>query len=193
MSSPAHKRQLLFQTASNQFGLFTAKQAEAAGYSRKRFNYQLNVGEWQQEGRGLFKLTNYLHEPEADYMQWLLWSRSRNEEIQGCLSHETAMFIYELGDVMPSKIHITVPRDFRRSAIPKAIKIHYANLPSNVIYQERGLKVTSPIRTFLDLLAEGKSDPDIIKTGIRNALDIGLITKKQISEYETLSGLNFPS
>lgn len=95
---------------------------------------------------------------------------------------------------MPSKIHITVPRDFRRSAFPQAIKIHHTNLPSDVIYQERGLTVTSPIRTFLDLLAEGKSDPaTIIESGIKSALDIGLITKKQIAENETLSGLYFPN
>lgn len=54
---------------------------------------------------------------------------SRNQEKythepQGVYSHQTALTLHELTDVMPSRLHMTVPKTFRRGAtIPKGLVI----------------------------------------------------------------------
>jgi hypothetical protein len=61
---------------------------------------------------------------------WQLWSRNRNDDIQGVFSHETALALYELSDVMPGKLHMTVPHGFDRSAaIPPVLVLHRNNVP----------------------------------------------------------------
>ena len=62
-------------------------------------------------------------------MLWYLWSRNRREVPEGIYSHETALSLHELSDVMPSKLHMTVPKDFRRnSMIPEVLILHRANV-----------------------------------------------------------------
>jgi predicted transcriptional regulator of viral defense system len=42
-------------------------------------------------------------------------------------SHQTALSLFDLSDLMPSRLHMTVPPGFRRSApIPGAIILHTA-------------------------------------------------------------------
>jgi hypothetical protein len=54
-------------------------------------------------------------------MLWYLWSQNRQEVPEGTYSHDTALSLHELSDIMPSKLHMTVPREFRRnSRIPRS-------------------------------------------------------------------------
>ena len=53
-------------------------------------------------------------------MLWYLWSQNRQENPEGAYSHDTALSLHELSDIMPSKLHMTVPKRFRRnSRIPE--------------------------------------------------------------------------
>jgi len=46
---------------------------------------------------------------------------------EGAYSHDTALSLHELSDIMPSKLHMTVPREFRRnSRIPEILVLHRA-------------------------------------------------------------------
>jgi predicted transcriptional regulator of viral defense system len=49
-------------------------------------------------------------------MLWWLWSKNREGVSQGVYRHETALSLHDLTDLMPSKLHMTVPKSFRRSA-----------------------------------------------------------------------------
>jgi len=108
-----HISNKLFHIADMQMGYFTTRQAVAAGIPDNNHAYHIKVGHWKRESRGIYRLTNY---PVSDYeelMVWYLWSRNRNDVSQGVFSHETALDLYELSDVNPSKIHLTVPKGFR--------------------------------------------------------------------------------
>jgi len=189
-TTSAEKRIRLFNTAAGQFGFFTAKQAENAGYERNHFHSHAASGEWVQEQRGLYRLTNFPQAPEQEYIKWLLWSRNKADVVQGCLSHETALSIYELGDNMPNQIHITVPLDFRRAKeTPALVRLHRENLLSGSIQVEKGLAVTSPAKTFEDLLKEGLTELPSLKEALAKALDRGLITRRQLSASQLLTNL----
>jgi predicted transcriptional regulator of viral defense system len=116
MWSEAASADRLFEIAEAQHGLFTTKQAKEAGYSEKAQHYHASAGNWIRDYRGIYRLARYPRSEWADLMLWQLWSRNREDVPQGVYSHETALSLYELSDVMPARLHMTVPHGFDRSA-----------------------------------------------------------------------------
>ena len=121
-----------------------------------------------------------------DTDQWALWSRNRREETEGVYSHETALGLWELSDVNPSKLHLTVPSHFRRnSKPPRIVVLHYADVPDRAIQTAQGFKFTKPLRTILDVIEADSASKDIVRQAIRQAFERGLIDRKQISSAKT--------
>ena len=97
------------------------------------------------------------------------------------ISHQTALALYDLSDINPAKLHMTLPKRFRRnSAIPKALVLHKADLAPADSEDIFGVRATTPLRTVSDLIAEGKTDRTILKQAITEALARGLVTRRQI-------------
>ena len=46
----------LYNTATSQYGFFTTKQAESAGFSRKTHLYHVRAGNWIREHRAVYRL-----------------------------------------------------------------------------------------------------------------------------------------
>jgi predicted transcriptional regulator of viral defense system len=171
----------LYETAQSQQGFFTTKQAIQAGFAEKTHSYHVNVGNWIREHRGIYRLADFPTAERPDLMLWYLWSRNRKEVPEGTYSHDTALSLHELSDIMPSKLHMTVPKHFRRnSRIPEVLVLHRADLSENDIEQMQGVRVTRPLRTVLDLLQTGHVDRNLIRQAIDEAMRRGLITGKQI-------------
>jgi predicted transcriptional regulator of viral defense system len=167
----------LFQVAQLQHGLFTAKQAKTAGYSEQAQHHHAKTGNWVREHRGIYRLSRYPQSEWANLMLWQLWSRNRNDDVQGVFSHETALALYELSDVMPAKLHMTVPHGFDRSAtIPPVLVLHRNNVPSGDIGTKEGIRLTRPLRTIVDVISEGTLSPDLIDQAVTQAVTRGLFT-----------------
>jgi hypothetical protein len=84
---------------------------------------------------------------------------------------------------MPAKVHMTVPRTFRRMAPPpRALVLHRGDLTPPDIEMIEGVPVTTPLRTILDLLGEGRISEDVLVEALREALDRGTITHQAIRE-----------
>ena len=99
----------------------------------------------------------------------------------GVYSHHTALSLYDLSDLNPSKLHMTVPTDFRRnSEIPGILVLHYADLPASDVQTAQGYKLTRPLRAVLDLIEAGTVERNFIRQALRQAVDRGLITRQQI-------------
>lgn len=180
-------RDLLFEIADRQQGYFTSKQAEESGYYRSHFQRYIKSGEWLKEMRGIYRLAHYPVTERPELVIWSLWSQNRRGETQGTWSHETALDIYELSDVMPSKMHLTVPKAFRKGiAIPKVLILHYADLKENEIRYQQGYEVTTPIRTLLDILFDRKLSTDLISQAISDALKSGLISRNELNSHTEL-------
>ena len=183
----------LFQIADSQQGYFTSAQAIECGYSRTNFHRYIASGEWVKELRGIYRLAHYPITSHPDLVIWGLWTRNMNGKIQGVWSHETALELYELSDVMPAKMHMTVPKKFRKwTAMPKHIIFHFAHLSNSDVIAQQGYLVTSPLKTIIDIVEEGKLSEDLIVQAIQDALQKGLISRKQLNEavaFETHSKL----
>lgn len=172
----------LFAIAETQGGFFTAKQAEDAGFDRTHHAYHVQTENWQREHRGIYRLTRFPIPERPDLILWSLWSRNRDDEIQGTFSHQTALSIYDLSDVMPAKLHMTVPHSFRRSAeMPAVLVLHYDDLSADEIEQREAYRVTRPIRTIVDVCREVPSE--VLSQAFSEAKARGLITSADIERY----------
>lgn len=176
------KKDLLFEIADRQQGYFTTKQAVECGYSRTNFHRYLASGEWIKELRGIYRLAHYPITSHPDLVVWSLWSRNIKGERQGVWSHETALDIYELSDVMPAKMHMTVPKRFRKwTNIPKNLVLHFDDIPEAEIIAQQGYLVTTPLRTIFNICEDGKLSEDLIVQAIQDALKKGLISRKKLN------------
>ena len=116
-------------------------------------------------------------------MLWSLWSRNRGETAQGVYSHQTALSLHDLSDIMPAKLHMTVPRSFRRnSEIPRVLVLHFADLRQGDVGVAHGVRVTRPMRTILDVLAGGEMPLTTLRQALREGLQRGLIRRSEIAE-----------
>lgn len=173
----------LYGIAEGQQGFFTTKQAKAAGFAESTHPYHVQVGNWIREHRGIYRLANFPQGERPDLMLWSLWSRNRAEAVQGVYSHQTALSLHDLSDMMPAKLHMIVPMSFRRnSEIPRILVLHYSDLQEGDIEIVHGVRVTRPMRTILDLLAEGEVPLATLRQGLREGLRQGLIRRSEIVE-----------
>ena len=167
------KMQKLFEIASLQQGDFTAKQAVCAGFSYRMHTHYRHSGQWLEIDRGVFRLAQFPNSSDEDYVRWSLWSRDRNDEPQAVISHESALSIHNLSDVMPSKIHFTVPPGFRKK-IPKGCIIHRGRVSADKKEQREGFFVTKPLRTIIDSV-EANLSIDYLEQAIQDASDKGMV------------------
>ncbi|OGX34993.1 MAG: hypothetical protein A3C36_01555 [Omnitrophica WOR_2 bacterium RIFCSPHIGHO2_02_FULL_52_10] len=168
-----NKKQKLFEVASLQQGYFTAKQAVKAGYSYRMQSHYRQKGEWLEIDRGIFRLAQFPNSPDEDYVRWSLWSRGRDGQPQAVISHDSALSIHELSDVMPAKIHLTVPPGFRKKK-PKGCVFHRGIVSKDAKEQREGFFVTTPLRTIIDS-AESNFSMDYLEQAIRQACDKGML------------------
>lgn len=171
----------LFDVAEQQQGFFTTKQAKSAGFAENTHPYHVQARNWIREHRGIYRLALFPTPERPDLVLWSLWSRNRREEIEGVFSYQTALSLHELSDLNPAKLHMTVPKHFRRNSdTPGILVLHYRDLPEADVQTGPGYKYTRPLRTILDLIEVGTIERSLIIQALRQALDRGLITYQQL-------------
>jgi predicted transcriptional regulator of viral defense system len=185
------KADRLFEVAESQQGYFTAGQAVECGYPTSSHVYHLKAGTWQREYRGICRLTRFPAMEYAQYALWALWSRNRQGVPQGVYSHQTALSLYDLSDLMPSRLHMTVPAGFRRNVpIPDILILHKGNIAADEIEEREGYRVTRPIRAVTDLLADSSVSVDHIRQALREGLKRGLVARAEIERHAQRQALN---
>lgn len=180
-SNEPHKE--LYRIAEAQGGYFTTKQAASLGYASNKRAYHVQAGNWFREHRGIYRLALFPEPERPDLILWWLWSRDRSDRPSGVYSHQTALSLYELTDVNPSRLDMTVPTSFRRGTpVPKILRLHYGRISEPEREVLSGVPVTNALRTILDLWEEGSLPKDTLRQAFLQARSSGKITKKQASE-----------
>lgn len=167
----------LYQTASEQAGYFTTAQAEACGYSRPGLSQMVDSGRIRRERRGLYRLRDYPSSPHEHLVrEWLAAGP------ESAISHESALELYDLSDIIPDSIHVTVPRDRRWYSAPGHVTVHTTtrDLAPDTMHRE-GVRVTRSERTIVDSAKAG-SHPDQIIVAVREAVDRGLTTEPRMRQ-----------
>jgi hypothetical protein len=171
----------LYEIAESQGGFFTTKQAIASGYAEKTHVYQAKAGHWIRRHRGIYQLVHFPDDHNAELILWSLWSRNRQDIPQGVYSHETALSIHELSDVNPAKIHMTVPKSFRKfNTVPPVLILHRDELPKSSIESRHGYAVVKPLTVILEFVNTGLLSTDLLEQSLRQALRRGIIRQSEI-------------
>ena len=102
------------------------------------------------------------------------------------VSHESALVLHELSELLPGAIHLTVPPKFRKQAPPGCV-LHRARLQPDEAEERQGFRVTSPLRTLLDV-AEGDTSQEQLAKAVADALARGLVRKKSLEKAMMTQG-----
>lgn len=184
MGALMRKEDRLYIIAERQQGYFTAAQAVVCGYPTSSHVYHLNAGSWRREYRGIYRLTRFPLADDAQYVLWTLWSRNRRGVPQGVYSHQTALALFELSDLMPRRLHLTVPPNFRRrSQIPDILVLHRGCLVPEDYEERHGYRVTRPLKTVTDLLAGAHVSKEHLRQALEQGLTSGLITRTELEQH----------
>lgn len=172
---PQENAQRLYQIAAAQGGHFTSAQARRAGYAYSQQHYHVARSNWLRIERGLFRLRDFPPVEREDLIRWSLWSHNRKGVPQAVISYETALTVHALSDVMPSRVHLTIPRGFRKK-VPLGCVLHKVNLAPGDIEPRTGYQVTTPLRTLVDM-GGGALSQEHLDQAVRGALERGLVRR----------------
>lgn len=163
----------LYRQAEEQRGFFTAEQAKQYGFSQPLLSHHTRPdGRFERAGRGLYRLRLFPTSAHDDlFLAWL--SLGRDDAV---VSHESALDLYELADVMPTAVHFTVPRSRRWKRSRPAVRVHTSSkLDEQDVQRWGGLPVTTPERTIIDLIRTAFS-PDQLEMAYNQANSRGLLS-----------------
>jgi predicted transcriptional regulator of viral defense system len=166
----------LFEIAAAQDGLFTTQQAAEAGYSPQLLAHHSSAGRMVRVRRGIYRL---VHFPAGDHEELVvvwLWS-----EHTGVFSHQTALALHDLSDVLPAQIHLTLPLSWkkRRLRAPDSVVLHYGAVSESERRWFGAVPATDPARTLEDCAREHLS-PDLLRDAALEALHRRVVAPDQL-------------
>jgi predicted transcriptional regulator of viral defense system len=173
--SPDHR--CIYLHAEAQHGYFTAAQARTCGFDGADLAYHTNTGKFTRVRRGIYRLRDYPpFYREHVVIPWVELGIDR-----AVVSHQSALDLLELSDVIPSHIHLTVPRSMRYRTRRPDVMIHTTTrtLGPNETTIREGIRITSPAVTIADA-AEIGVGPEQIEMAVHQALERGITTERQL-------------
>ncbi|HEX6753255.1 MAG TPA: type IV toxin-antitoxin system AbiEi family antitoxin domain-containing protein [Solirubrobacterales bacterium] len=166
----------LNQVSYGQDGYFTTQQAREAGFSPQLLAHHVRSGRYEHIRRGLYRLRGYPGSSHEEVREkWLSVGAER-----AAVSHESALDLHELSDVIPNSVHLLVDRDDRGIRRLQGVTLHTTKaLESSEVVSRLGIRVTDPVRSILDAAGAGTA-PEQIGMAVRQALPEGLVTRRSL-------------
>jgi predicted transcriptional regulator of viral defense system len=173
---------LLHERAVDQHGYLTTRQARELYVEPQRLEKMKQRGLLEPVSRGVFRFPDVPAGPLDQYTAATLWPL----EVQGVLSHATALDLYELCDINPNKIHVTVPASFRTTRTPPTVlRLHSEDLAEDEITWHEGLPIVTVYRAILGSIELGVGW-NLIKQALDTARRQGRLTRERIAALRAL-------
>jgi|SRR5579875_1103892 len=166
------RRRRLFDLVSGQAGYFSAAQALDLGYSYQAQAHHVAAGNWLRVDRGIFRLAEWVPGEHDELARWTLWSKGR-----AVVSHESALEVHDIGEFESRRVHLTVPPAFTMR--DEALALHFAKLPDGDVLERPGFRVTTPLRSLIDVAAGGPDEEQLARA-ISEAQQKGLLTLRRL-------------
>lgn len=175
----------LYEVASSQKGYFTSSQAISCGYTWDLLTHHTKSGKIERVRRGLYRIRDFPGSPHEEMMaDWLTVGKK-----DALVSHESALELLDLSDVISSSTHVTVPRKRRSYKPPDRIELHTTT--RNSVFESpivrEGIRLTPPARAIADAAASGMA-PEQVERAVRQAIERGLTTRERIIEEAEARG-----
>ena len=130
--------------------------------------------------RGVYRIVHFPAGDHEDLAAIWLWS-----EQAGVFSHQTALALHNLSDVLPAQLHLTLSLAWRsrRLRVPTGVVLHFGDLNKQQQVWFGPVPVTAPLRTLEDC-AEAHLQPDMLRDAARLALARGLVSRGGLAAVE---------
>jgi len=143
---PSTWDKIVARLAERQHGVVSARQLAAVGMSRNAVSARAQAGRLHRVHRGVYAVGHRVLTVDGKRMAAVLAAGPG-----AALSHASAAALWEIRPSAAAKIDVSVRRDGGRGKRP-GLRIHRAaNLCEDEITEHRGIRVTTPARTLLDL------------------------------------------
>lgn len=168
----------LYEIAEAQGGFLAAHQAVAAGIPRSTLSYHATEGDaLERVGHGVYRMRRFPAPPHGHVIAgWLALARA-----DGVVSHESALELLELTDLIADEVHVTLPRAKRGLRTPPGVHTHFTDrlIDRRARRHVLGIPVSSVERTLADLLrSSGWTEQTDL--AVRQAIRRGLTTRRRL-------------
>lgn len=175
----------LAELANERHGFVTPEDARAAGVNPMNLVRMAERGQLERRANGLYRFPLAPNGPLDAYMEAALWPRGAH----GVLSHETALHLYEMSDVNPRKIHITVPKDHRvRRDVPSSYRLHHEDLKPKQVAHLEGIPVVTPVHAIRQA-HRAHLGPSLLAQAIDHGQRNGRLSARQAKELRSEIGV----
>jgi predicted transcriptional regulator of viral defense system len=171
------RRRKLAQLASERHGVFTAAAARAVGMTASSLAYHSRMGTIERLGHGVYRLTDIPPSPREPVI-----AAAAALGKDAVVSHESALQLYGVTDVAPSRMHFTVPRARRYITVSADdVELHTTTrpIPARDVLQYEGFRATSLARSIVDA-ARAHTGPEQIVMAVREGLRRGILTQRDL-------------
>ena len=164
----------IYEIAVDQHGFVTSAQVAAAGIDRKRLVDLAARGDLRRVGNGVYRMERIPLDRLAPAMEAVLCIGGR-----GVISHTTALDLYDICDVNPDGIHLTLPRGLQvRRRLPATYHIHRGDLAPSEVQIVDMVPVVTPARAIRECIDLVIGD-ELIDQAVSNARKQNLISEYQ--------------
>jgi predicted transcriptional regulator of viral defense system len=175
----------LAEVANGNHGFITPDDAREAGVDPMNLVRMAERGQLERRGNALYRFPLAPPGPLDPYMEAALWPRGA----EGVISHESALELYELSDVHPRRIHVTVPRAHRiRRKVPTAYRIHHEDLGPRDVGRLEGIPIVTPERAIRQAHT-AQLGPALVAQAIDHGERNGRLTARQAKRLRTEIGM----
>lgn len=154
----------LLEVAVEQHGLFTVTQAAAVEVGDDQVRRMAAAGVLERRSQGVYRLVAVPFNQYTELIEAVLWAKGR-----GLIAGESALQLWDLADVNPRKIHLSVPPGYRpRRAGGELYAIHHGLVADADRDEAHGVPVVSPALAVRQSIEWGVGG-DMIEQAIRRA------------------------
>jgi len=141
----------ILEIAGDQRGYITTRQAGDAGIPPVELRKLAQRGRLDHPAHGVYRVAAFPRRTNDDLMEATLWADGR-----GVISHESALALWDLADVNPRRIHLTVPPPYRpRKQGGGLYRVWTRDLDAGEIDHVDGIPTVTPERAILDTASGG--------------------------------------
>ena len=149
--------------------------ARGVGYAANSVAQMARRGRLERVSQGVYRIAFLPAGALGSYMEAALWPVG----VKGVLSHATALDLWDVSDINPSKVHITVPRAHRSGReVPSGYVIHREDLPEEDIAAIEGIPVVTLARAR-EQCAAAHIGLDLLEQPVRTGHAHGLLNAAQ--------------
>ncbi len=130
--------------------------------------------------RGVYRLVHFPAGDHEDLTMIWLWS-----DQAGTFSHQTALALHDLSDILPAQVHLTLPKAWRKRRLraPDGVVLHYGDVAESERRWFGPVPATAPLRTLEDCAAE-HLPPELLRSAALDAVERGLVASAKLDAIQ---------